>query len=270
MARFRFPNLLHNSVNYSEGARRSGEACLAVAVAFHFCRIALETRDLWRPPGSPSPSPRLTAMQDSLDDLSGSATHSGWPEQPFGYNADIGLRQEPARSRRIRQRMKTIVTDEAVNKWADCLRAGLPTSNVFPVKMSDCDFTDAQRELIRKARAEKKAEIKTLKKASQPQAIIKKLKSSDAAPTESKSKPLTKLRKMLYLQSGKCFFCGEALTEAEASIEHLQPLSHGGRRAEDNEVVCHKSLNETFGQMDLKRKIEFVLRSSSNFRCPQV
>lgn len=166
--------------------------------------------------------------------------------------------------------MKHIVTDQAVNKWADCLRAGLPTGNVFPVKMSDCDFTDAQRELIRKARAERKAEIKAVKKASEPQAKERKRESSDAAPTESKSKPLTKLRKMLYLQSGKCFFCGEALAEAEASIEHLQPLSHGGRRAEDNEVVCHKSLNETFGQMDLKRKIEFVLRSSSNFRCPQV
>jgi len=74
---------------------------------------------------------------------------------------------------------------------------------------------------------------------------------------------------MLYLQSGKCFFCGMALAEAEASIEHLQPLSRGGMRAEDNEVVCHKSLNETFGQLDLKRKIEFILRSSSNFRCPQ-
>src|SRR5712675_1317430 len=38
-----------------------------------------------------------------------------------------------------------------------------------------------------------------------------------------KTKSLTKLNKMLYLQHGRCFFCGEELPEKDASIEHLNP-----------------------------------------------
>lgn len=78
----------------------------------------------------------------------------------------------------------------------------------------------------------------------------------------------TKLSKMLYLQSGRCFFCGEPLRESDASIEHLNPTSRGGTRTEDNEVVCHASLNATFGSMDLKRKFEFALKAAGKFKCP--
>jgi len=74
---------------------------------------------------------------------------------------------------------------------------------------------------------------------------------------------------MLYLQQGKCFFCGEQLALVDANIEHLHPLSLGGTRTEDNEVVCHKSLNETFGSLPLKRKFEFVLKAAGSFQCPK-
>lgn len=83
-----------------------------------------------------------------------------------------------------------------------------------------------------------------------------------------KPKVLSKLSKMLYLQSGRCFFCGEPLLEEDASIEHLNPTSRGGTRSEDNEVVCHATLNETFGSMDLKRKFEFTLKAAGKFKCP--
>jgi hypothetical protein len=88
------------------------------------------------------------------------------------------------------------------------------------------------------------------------------------APKATKVKPLSKLQKMLYLQSGRCFFCGEKLDEAEASIEHLNPRSKGGSSTEDNEIVCHAALNQTFGNMDLKRKFEFTLRAVGPFKCP--
>lgn len=91
---------------------------------------------------------------------------------------------------------------------------------------------------------------------------------SPAVPQAEPRKGLSKLRKMLYLQSDRCFFCGEPLQEEDASIEHLNPLSRGGTKTEDNEVVCHKLLNETFGQLDLKSKFAFVLRSNGSFRCP--
>lgn len=165
--------------------------------------------------------------------------------------------------------MKHNITDEAVSRWAECIRVGLPTNAIFPGKMSDCEFTDEQRVVIRKVRLEKRAKIKASKQAEESPKKEKKRAPPSVAPTESKSKPLTKLRKMLYLQSGRCFFCGEILAEIEANIEHLQPLSRGGIRSEDNEVVCHKTLNETFGQMDLKRKFEFILRATNGIQCPK-
>ncbi len=84
-----------------------------------------------------------------------------------------------------------------------------------------------------------------------------------------KSQSLTKLEKVLFLQQGKCFFCDEKLAMADANIEHLHPLSKGGTRTEDNEVVCHKSLNDTFGNLPLKQKFEFVLKAAGSFRCPK-
>lgn len=165
--------------------------------------------------------------------------------------------------------MKHEVTDEAVREYADRIRNGVPLGTLFPSKMSDCDFTNEQREIIRRARAEKKVKIKKTNnttestrpnlRATKPVQIIQ----------EPKVKPLTKLRKMLYLQSDRCFFCGQILDEEDASIEHLLPLSKGGTRTEDNEVVCHKSLNETFGQMDLKAKVAFIIRQSGNITCPK-
>ena len=79
---------------------------------------------------------------------------------------------------------------------------------------------------------------------------------------------MSKLGKILYLQGGACFFCGKPLPEKEASVEHLNPKSRGGTNSKENLVVCHKSLNQVFGDMDLKRKFEFVLKSKGAFQCP--
>ena len=88
------------------------------------------------------------------------------------------------------------------------------------------------------------------------------------APAPKPQSP-TKLERILYLQQGKCFFCGEKLAMADANIEHLYPMSKGGMRTEDNEVVCHKTLNDTFGDLPLKQKFEFVLKAAGSFRCPK-
>jgi 5-methylcytosine-specific restriction endonuclease McrA len=163
--------------------------------------------------------------------------------------------------------MKIPVTDAAVNDYVERIRAGGPLGIVFPSKLSECDFTPTQREKIRKARADKRASQKRTKPTiasldAKPNPLL-------PSPSQPKSpKALTKLRKMLYLQSGNCFFCGMTLSEDDASIEHLNPKSRGGPSAEDNEVVCHRTLNHAFGHMDLKRKFELVLKSKGNFRCP--
>jgi len=163
--------------------------------------------------------------------------------------------------------MKTPVADSAVDQYVSRIRAGGPLGQVFPGKLSDCDFTPTQREKIRKARAEKRASLKNGKAiVAVPQLQPNSRLSLPPVPTAPKA--LTKLRKMLYLQGGSCFFCGQPLPEGDASIEHLNPKSRGGTSVEDNEVVCHKTLNHAFGNMDLKRKFEFVLKTKGAFRCP--
>lgn len=169
--------------------------------------------------------------------------------------------------------MKIPVSDALVAEFTAKLRSGEPTGKVFPARMSECDFTKAQRELIRQARSDRKAAQKngkagTLIPAEREKPTGVPTTATAVAPTNRQRKALSKLQRMLYLQSGRCFFCGELLSEQEASIEHLNPKSRGGTGSEDNEVVCHRSLNETFGSLGLKEKFAFVLRCGGFFKCP--
>jgi 5-methylcytosine-specific restriction endonuclease McrA len=163
--------------------------------------------------------------------------------------------------------MKTPVTDAAVDEYVARIRAGGPLGEVFPAKLSECDFNPTQREKIRKARAEKRASLKSARPSTasrQAQPVF----TLPVVPELMTTKALTKLKRILYLQAGKCFFCGLPLREADASIEHLNPKSRGGTNTEDNQVVCHKTLNHAFGNMDLKHKFEFVLKTKGAFHCP--
>lgn len=169
--------------------------------------------------------------------------------------------------------MKIPVSDASVDEFVGKLRAGIPTGQVFPARMSDCAFTEAQRIKIRAVRAEKKSLRKTALVQVSTKANSKPV-AKTPAPTQATPpriptpKSQTKLQKLLYLQTGRCFFCGEHLRTEDASIEHLNPKSRGGTNAQDNLVVCHKSLNATFGDMELKQKFEFVLKSAGCFKCP--
>ena len=106
--------------------------------------------------------------------------------------------------------------------------------------------------------------------------ILEWISLEEVAPTEptapekgGKPKSLSKLKKILYLQAGRCFFCGEPLEAEDANVEHLNPRSKGGTNKEDNLVVCHRSLNTIFEDMDLKRKFEFILKAAGSFKCPK-
>ena len=165
--------------------------------------------------------------------------------------------------------MSFTVTDAAVREYANRLRDGQSTGNVFPGKMSDCAFTIEQRERIRTARLQRKAQMKLLKESDSDSSESGAAQNESRPLNQSKASGLTKLEKMLYLQGGNCFFCGHLLGLADASIEHLLPISQGGQRVESNEVVCHKTVNDAFGAMDLKRKMEFIVRSSGQFQCPK-
>lgn len=225
--------------------------------------------------------------------------------------------------------MKKPVNDALVAEYTKQLRTGGPVGAVFPQPVSECDFNEAQKFLIKEARKARKQLAKqskpqpTTPHQSQPRPVAVKPtapppskpkpaaakpaatvraqisraqslslieqilypappktafpkpvapKPKPVAPVQapaSQSKSLNKLEKMLYLQQGKCFFCGEKLALAEANIEHLYPVSMGGKNTPDNLVVCHRSLNDTFGDLPLKQKFEFVLKAAGSFRCPK-
>jgi len=168
---------------------------------------------------------------------------------------------------------KVVVTDAQVAEYVGRLREGGPLGKVFPRPMSECEFTKEQRLMIREARAVRKAKLKDAKGL----AASLETNAAGAAPLNpgavppkiEKMKASSKLGRMLYLQSGRCFFCGEPLKPEEASIEHLNPRSRGGANSEDNQVVCHWTLNQAFGSLDLKSKFGFVLRAAGSFKCPK-
>lgn len=76
------------------------------------------------------------------------------------------------------------------------------------------------------------------------------------------------LKRLLYAQGDKCFFCREPLPDAQASVEHLVATANGGPDNDGNCVACCKSLNNMLGSMSLKEKINVVLNQKGQFKCP--
>jgi hypothetical protein len=77
------------------------------------------------------------------------------------------------------------------------------------------------------------------------------------------------LDRLLFIQGHCCFFCKESLPREEATVEHLLAKCHDGTNAIDNCVACCQPLNAAFGAMNLKEKMDVVLRQRGNFRCPR-
>jgi hypothetical protein len=185
--------------------------------------------------------------------------------------------------------MKKPVDDALVAEYTKRLRSGGNVGAVFPYPLSECDFNAAQKFMISEARKVRRQKLKPastppagppnppaspaapipVAPAPTPPKVARLLATKPAQAPASKSPSLTKLEKMLYLQQGRCFFCGEKLLPTDANIEHLLPISMGGKRTEDNEVICHKTLNDTFGNLPLKQKFEFVVKAAGSFRCPK-
>jgi hypothetical protein len=80
--------------------------------------------------------------------------------------------------------------------------------------------------------------------------------------------PTKPIERLMFAQGGQCFFCRKALQSADASVEHLVALTHGGHDNDENCVACCVSLNRLFGRMSLKEKLQIVLNQKGGFRCP--
>lgn len=80
--------------------------------------------------------------------------------------------------------------------------------------------------------------------------------------------PTKQLNRLIFAQGGQCFFCGQALPKAEASMEHLVAKTNGGDNHDENCVACCKALNALLGSMSLKQKLQVVLNQKGQFKCP--
>jgi hypothetical protein len=78
----------------------------------------------------------------------------------------------------------------------------------------------------------------------------------------------THLERLLFAQGHRCFFCGELLAKADASIEHLVASANGGTNADNNCVACCKTLNHLLGAGSIKEKLQIVLNQRGAFQCP--
>jgi hypothetical protein len=57
------------------------------------------------------------------------------------------------------------------------------------------------------------------------------------------------IRRQLVRQNYKCALTGRDLTPANASIDHIVPLSRGGSHAPDNIQILHRDVNAAKGTM---------------------
>lgn len=64
-------------------------------------------------------------------------------------------------------------------------------------------------------------------------------------------------RSILERDGNKCFYSGKEMTEEEMTLEHLVPLSKGGRNNLHNLVLCTKEENAKMGDKMLVEKIKY-------------
>lgn len=78
---------------------------------------------------------------------------------------------------------------------------------------------------------------------------------------DSKRKPLKDqfYEKLLERDGNKCFYTGKEMSFEEASIEHLIPLSKGGKNNLDNLVLCLKEENAKMANLPLVEKIKYKI-----------
>lgn len=70
--------------------------------------------------------------------------------------------------------------------------------------------------------------------------------------------------RLLERDGNVCFYTGKILTLENSSIEHLIPLSKGGKNNLDNLVLCLKEENEKMANLPLVEKIKYKIKNLQN------
>ncbi len=78
---------------------------------------------------------------------------------------------------------------------------------------------------------------------------------------------MANVAKLLMIQGGKCFYCGNKLALENATIDHVIPKALGGDNTEANTVACCHSTNQVFGNASPKEKLTAVINSGGRIEC---
>lgn len=83
---------------------------------------------------------------------------------------------------------------------------------------------------------------------------------------------MSKLEKLYYLQSGRCFYCNQAKKMEEMNLEHLVPQKNkdafSGLNSIDNLVAVCIGANDAFGSMSFKEKMRIFIHRNEFIPCP--
>lgn len=79
---------------------------------------------------------------------------------------------------------------------------------------------------------------------------------------------MANISKLLMLQGGKCFYCGNKLALEDATIDHVLAKALGGDNSEANTVACCHSINHAFGNATPKEKLTAIINAGGRIDCP--
>jgi hypothetical protein len=84
---------------------------------------------------------------------------------------------------------------------------------------------------------------------------MKNMPKDDNKKTKTKSE---KTRDFLFERDGNlCFYSHRPMTKSTATVEHLIPLSKGGKNCKENLVLCLFEYNQKVGNASLREKLEY-------------
>ena len=79
------------------------------------------------------------------------------------------------------------------------------------------------------------------------------------APVKTKRKIYIKEKGHILDRDGDCcFYCGKPL-EGDITLEHLIPLSAGGKNTLSNMVLAHEECNQRVGNWNIHKKVEYAI-----------
>ena len=81
---------------------------------------------------------------------------------------------------------------------------------------------------------------------------------------------IQRLRDQLYLlQGSKCFYCDNAISLEDRSLEHVVPSCEGGAADPSNAVVVCEAANQLLGCATPKQKIIMLKAGGGRIECPK-